>query len=318
MRGWRKAISGLLAVLIAAGTGGCADRLADPPDEAGQPVEIAVAIEKSSPAPVAEALQTFCDNLYQFSGKTLHASLQHWEDVTQSQAEILFLPSERFFQLDPEMNVLRTDFLFSSYAHFEAAMNAPALLELLNRSFSQKTSYAIHSVSYGGKRLLVSGAGDFVEALRSDTANIIRDAISDIAVNASIRIEPADFSRPPEEDALYYVDTPQLGGLTEEETEGYIIINLDYLYHFNLLCISDRLEDRLTRMQLAAIYEAAAIAKPACDQTYQALDTQGSRRFTSAILPSQKLQRAIREMQSAYPHPALASPIYQQIREYSS
>lgn len=312
----RKALSVLLAAVLL--LGGCARRLADHPEEAkAPPDEIAVAIEKNCPQPVADALQAFCDDIYRLSGKTLRASLQYWEDVTHSQADILFLPSGRFFQLEPEMAVLRTDFLFTSYAHFDAAMNAPAILEQLNASFSQ-TGYSIYLTAYGGKRSLISGDGAFVDTLRSDKTEALQEVVEDIASGRFMKIEAADFSHPPKEGTLYYADTLQLSTLNEAAADSYIIINLNYLYHFYLLCLQNQMENRLSARQLAAVYEAAAVLKPACDKVWQALDTQGGRRFTSAILPSQKLQRVIREMQSSYLLSALESPIYQQIRTYST
>ncbi|MCI8442046.1 MAG: hypothetical protein HFG27_05890 [Provencibacterium sp.] len=307
----------LLSLLLLSGAGGCTRRLANQPAEKLPLVEMAVAVEKSLPQPVCSLLQEFCDNLYQLSGKTVLASLQYWEDITDSKADILFMPSERFFQIAPDMRVLQTDFIFTSYSHFTSAMNAPSTKKLLSQELSE-SGYSVYLAAYGGKRSLVSGNGSFVETLRSDDSKAIQELIEEMEEDASVFIGPADFSQPPGPDALYYADTLQLSALTEEQTKDYIIINLNYRYHFHLFCLSDQLGERLNKKQLAAVYEAAAALGPACDKAYQTMDTQGNRRFSSVILPSKKLQQIIFELQSSRPLPALRSPIYQHIQKYST
>lgn len=303
----------LLAAVLATLSCACGSRLAGPEKEK-EPDALTVALEKDCPRPVADALQAFCDDIYQLSGKSLYASLQYWEDVSGVQADILFLPDARLLPLSPELSILRTDFLFESYSHFDQAMNAPAILQALGGPLAAR-GYSPYLCTYGGKRSLLCTDGSFVEALRSDESSTIREMVEDLKAGA-IAMQPADFSLPPQDEVLYYADTVALSGLSEQAAEDYIIVNLNYLYHFNLLCLQEGLQERLSAHQWAAVQEAAAILKPACDTAFQALDTQGSRRFASAMIPSQKLRRVVTEMQAASSS-IWASALYRQIWQYS-
>lgn len=304
----------LLLAALAVLSCGCASRLAEP-EKAQEPDTLTLALEKSCPRPVADALQAFCDHVYQLSDKTLYASLQYWEDVSEVQADILFLPDARLLPLAPELSILRTDFLFDSYKHFEQSMNAPAILQTLSEPLEAR-GYSAYLCTYGGKRSLLCTDGRFIEALRSDDSTVIRGMVEELRAG-EIAVQPADFSRPPQDEVLYYADTVELGELSEQIAEDYILVNLNYLYHFNLLCLREGLRQRLNARQWAAVQEAAAILKPACDEAFQALDAQGSRRFASAIIPSQKLRRVVTEMQAKSDSAMWSSNLYRQIWQYS-
>lgn len=286
------------------------------PESQPQVYEVTLAIGRDCPQTVKSILESFGNDILSLSGGTVHIVLQNWDSPLQSGADLCYVSAASLAQNVPALQVLRRDFVFSSYEHMNTALNAASILEEIGDLLSSSFPYDPYCAFYTGKQYLISGESRFLDALRSENAEDIAAAVDDVT-DGMTAIEPADFSSPPTEDVLYYADTETLSALNADETEGYTLILLDYRFNFGLLCLNKNLTETLSQTQLAYLYEAAATALPACDQFYQRQDRQIPSLFHQTVLPSQKLRREVRQRQEQSDEAITLSRLYLDINEYA-
>lgn len=285
---------------------------------AGQEPEaavLAVAVAKDCPETALRVLEDFCDDVERLSGNRLGVQLQHWEDPMASGAQVVFAAADTLAQTLPAFAALQADFTFSTFSQMNDALNASPVLELLSAPLRDRYSYEVQSTFYCGRQYLLGVRNDLTAAVRSDDSDAMRWAVRDVqegVIALSALTVGASFPK----DTLYYADTETLTDLMPAQTEGLVLCDLGYRYSTAMLCLREGLQKELDQRDYAALLEAAAIARPACEAAYRQLDEEIAETLPDRVGPSNRLRRQVREEQAGLTLFQQWQQLYQAIEEY--
>lgn len=295
MRQARIIVTFLLALCLVAAFPGCQDRRALTVLPTATR-ELSLAVGRDCPPGALAALTTFCDDVASISNGTLTAQLQHWNKPLAASPDLAFDLLENMRQVSPEFAAAAADFLFASREHMDSALGAPKVLSQLGATLGA-SNYQIQNASYCGQLYLLCGESDLRYALRENSADSVRLALRDI-INAQTPALPFNQSADPESRAIYYADTDTLSHPIDGQTD-FTLIDPGIRYRVGFLMINQDFFASLGERQQAAILEAAAFLKPACDDYYTGLDNALKASFPDSMQSKQRLRSTARSLQES-------------------
>ncbi len=272
------------ALLSAVCLGGCAENL--PAREGTMP--LLLTLEKSCPDAVVEVLETLCDDANALSGGTLQMGLQFREDALQADGELAFVLLDEVAGMSDELHVPGLPYLFSSPQEARMVMNASDVLGALGDAlWAREGTYTVQSVFFCGQTFLLTGDPEIAGAFGEDGEEAVGILMS------GQRPLAADLTAEPEEGRLYSAGTDELYTLPGGVPNAYTLIDTPYRMRFGLLLAGEGLPERLGPVRWAAVEEAAALAAPACAESYEHRAERAVLAAARTVTPTGRLRRGV-------------------------